>query len=72
MLTETDIKHITKRVKKIIEHARGPTSIIERVLLLENGPEIKSEPPSGYYKVKGMYVNPANGKCVIQYDDTPT
>jgi len=30
-----------------------------------------SSPPSGYFKVTNIYVNPDNGKLVITYDDTP-
>lgn len=32
---------------------------------------LKSEPPSGYCKVIGIYVNPTTGKTVVKYDDTP-
>jgi len=30
---------------------------------------IQSSPPEGRYKVVNLYVNPSNGKLVIEYDD---
>ena len=30
---------------------------------------VKVDPPSGYYKVTNLYVNPANGRLVVEYDD---
>lgn len=32
---------------------------------------LQSRPPTGYYIVKNIAVNPATGKMWIQYDDTP-
>lgn len=32
---------------------------------------ILSQPPSGKCKVTGLYVDPATGKFVVKYDDTP-
>jgi hypothetical protein len=31
-----------------------------------------STPPEGYYKVTNLYVDPSNGKLVIEYDDGGT
>ena len=32
---------------------------------------LQSQPPSGYYRVKNIAVNPGTGKLWVQYDDTP-
>ena len=32
---------------------------------------VLSSPPSGYCKVKNLYVDPGTGKVVVEYDDTP-
>jgi hypothetical protein len=31
--------------------------------------ELKSKPPSGYYRVTNLYVDPATKKLVVEYDD---
>jgi hypothetical protein len=36
------------------------------------GEGIASVPPTGYFKVVNMYVNPGTGKLTIEYDNTPT
>lgn len=33
---------------------------------------VKSDPPSGKYKVFNLYVDPDSGKLVVEFDDTPT
>jgi len=33
---------------------------------------LQSSPPPGHYKVTNLYVDPATGKLVVQYDTTPT
>jgi len=35
------------------------------------GSKIVSYPPSGMYQVTNIYVNPENGKTVVDYEDTP-
>jgi len=32
---------------------------------------IKSDPPSGKYRVLNLFVDPSSGKLTVQYDDTP-
>lgn len=32
---------------------------------------VVSKPPSGMYRVVGLYVNPSTGRFVVRYDDTP-
>ena len=34
-------------------------------------PTLKSDPPTGKYKVINLYVDPATGKLIIEYDDIP-
>ena len=36
-----------------------------------SGEGIASVPPTGYYKVVNIYVNPATGKLTVEYDNTP-
>lgn len=33
--------------------------------------EVESKAPVGKYKVTNIYVDPATGKLVVEYDDTP-
>jgi len=33
---------------------------------------IKSDPPTGSYKVTNLYVDPDSGKLVVEFDDIPT
>lgn len=32
---------------------------------------LKADPPSGFFRVTNLYVNPANGRLVVEYDDEP-
>jgi len=32
---------------------------------------VKSKPPSGWYRVKNLAVDPKTGKFWVEYDDTP-
>lgn len=42
-----------------------------RSTVSESEKEVKSEPPTGKYQVKNLYVDPATGKLVVEYEDTP-
>ncbi len=42
----------------------------EFVLISMKGSGITSSPPAGKYRVTNLYVNPADGKLVVEYDTT--
>jgi hypothetical protein len=44
---------------------------VREVNISAAGGGILSTPPTGYYKVVNIYVNPATGKLTIEYDNTP-
>ncbi len=50
----------------IAEFTTGPQGQI-----WEDTTGIKSTPPSGYYRVTNLYVDPSTGKMIVKYDDTP-
>ena len=44
-----------------------PQELKERLRL----PITFGDPPSGFCRVVGLYVNPSTGQLIIQWDDTP-
>jgi len=45
---------------------------VRGINITASGEGIASVPPTGYYKVVNIFVNPATGKLTVEYDDTPT
>ena len=43
----------------------------ERIRTLEIKYTPASQPPSGYFRVVNLYVDPVTGRLIVQYDDTP-
>jgi hypothetical protein len=54
---------------KEIEFAEGLEVVEEEGKIVLKIQAINSSPPSGCFQIKNLYVNPANGKLVVQYDD---
>jgi hypothetical protein len=48
------------------------SAIIDTIDYILNHRVIRTEPPSGSYRVVNFFVNPDNGKLTVEYDDTPT
>ncbi len=43
---------------------------ISQIYTMGNGPvEVVTTPPQGMFKVRNIYMNPANGRLVLEYDD---
>jgi hypothetical protein len=59
-------------IKAIQEKLGIDNSAVETTIdFLLKQQAIKSDPPSGKYKVINLFVDPSNGRLTIQYDDTP-
>ena len=60
---------LLKNLKVIYRDRYGVSHEVEIPSSPSSG--IVSSPPSGKYKVINIYVDPATGKCVVEYEDTP-
>lgn len=60
-------------VVKAIEAKLGidGSAIVETIDYILNHRVIRTEPPSGSYRVVNFFVNPDNGNLTVEYDDTP-